>query len=233
MKRLIASLLAVGALAAAEPLLAQSFPMFGTPSDISCMQTAIKQRDTAMIASFTAFNASVTAALGARRDASVAAWQQGDMLARETALRTAEQTFNQAYAKATMMLEQSKSGAAMAYQQQSMQCRLNGVSTSSFPCIGAPWSSGKGKPFCAPASSSSSKTSSSLAGSSSSRSSASSNKSSSSLSSMSSSRSSSSSVNVSAGFPPSCPADQHPADIACRAAFPPHCTYRCVVNTQR
>ena len=56
--------------------------------NLSCVQTAVAERETAVSASWGEFNTSITVALTARKDALVSAWQLTDAKARAEALKS-------------------------------------------------------------------------------------------------------------------------------------------------
>jgi hypothetical protein len=93
--------------------------------DGACMSSAVDKRDTAVIAAFDTFTASVKSALVKRKDDLKAAWALTDATARKTALRTAWQTFTKSHKGARDAYRKSKQAAWQQFRADAKTCRGN------------------------------------------------------------------------------------------------------------
>lgn len=90
---------------------------------VTCMQTAVETRDTAIIAAFDTYTTTVKAALTARKDALKAAWAVTNKKDRRTAIMTAWSTYKKALQDARAALKASKKTAWDAFKAASKVCK--------------------------------------------------------------------------------------------------------------
>ncbi len=93
--------------------------------DGACMSSAVDKRDTAVIAAFDTFTASVKAALTKRKDDLKAAWALTDATARKTALRTAWQNFTKSHKSARDAYRVARQAAWKQFKTDSKTCKGN------------------------------------------------------------------------------------------------------------
>src|ERR1700676_5818646 len=107
------------------PLVAQSYSSFADQS--ACMQDAATRKWNGFIDAYRTFNAAITTALLARRDAETAAWTLADRWQTQQALQRAAFAFNAAYKYATDTLSRLKQHARAQVDDQSRACLSQGA----------------------------------------------------------------------------------------------------------
>lgn len=91
---------------------------------ISCVQIAVQEREMAIIDSWTGFNTSITAALTARKDALVDAWQLTDAKEQGEALKNLWKNWKDDSKKAHMTLKADRKAAWAEFKQtMKTECR--------------------------------------------------------------------------------------------------------------
>ncbi len=128
MKKILLSL-AVGAMViSAAPAFAAT-SVKGTVN-LTCMQTATKKRDTAMIAAWNTYSSAVSAALTNRMNASNAAWVITDKASRNAAFKTLKNNYSTAIRTARTNFKNSKSTAWTTYSIEAKKCGNISVTTT-------------------------------------------------------------------------------------------------------
>lgn len=94
-----------------------------TTAVITCMQTAVETRDTAIIAAFDTYSAAVKSTLTARKTALKAAWAIADRKERRTAIMTAWKDYKTAIKDAKSALKTAKKTAWDAFKAASKVCK--------------------------------------------------------------------------------------------------------------
>jgi hypothetical protein len=90
---------------------------------VTCMQTAVETRDTAILAAFDTYATTVKSALTARKDALKAAWAITDRKERRTAIMTAWKNYKTAIKDARVALKTAKKTAWDAFKAASKVCK--------------------------------------------------------------------------------------------------------------
>ena len=90
--------------------------------NVACMQSAIVERDNAVIAAVNTYHTAVVSALTARRDAFSTAWAITDRTARKTALKTALETFRSARKSASETFHKAKESAWSEFAKDRKAC---------------------------------------------------------------------------------------------------------------
>lgn len=125
-------LLSLGTLAlvlfGAVPALA-STTVKGTVN-LTCMANATKTRDTATIAAWNTYSASISSALTARMNAANAAWVITNKATRQSAFRTLTTTYKNAVATAKLTLKNAKNVARNNYSTTAKTCGSVTVTSS-------------------------------------------------------------------------------------------------------
>jgi len=97
--------------------------LFGkTNADPACMQAAVRQRGTAFVDAFNAYNQSIVSALKIKTDAEVSAWAKVSVSERAIAIAAAEKTFTSSYNTASKKLLQAKNDARQVYSKAALSC---------------------------------------------------------------------------------------------------------------
>ena len=96
-----------------------------TTAQLTCVQTSIDKRDTAMIAAVDAFNTATKSALATRLSALKAAWSISTAKERRVAINTAWITYNTALKTARTTFNSAKLSAWQTYQQEAKTCTGN------------------------------------------------------------------------------------------------------------
>lgn len=91
--------------------------------DIACVQKAVDKREDALGAGWTAFNASMTSAYGARKTALHDAWGMSDAAARKTAVKTAWETFKKSAKTARQAWKTARKNAWQTFRSESKACK--------------------------------------------------------------------------------------------------------------
>jgi hypothetical protein len=90
---------------------------------VTCMQTAIEIRDTAIIAAVDTYATAAKAALTARKTALKAAWALADRTERRTAIKAAWDTYRKAIKDARTAFKTSRKTAWDTYKSDAKACK--------------------------------------------------------------------------------------------------------------
>ncbi len=88
-----------------------------------CMQQAVAKRGSVLIDAFNGLNEAVTHALKDRVVSESRAWGESDVKTRERLLKSASQTFDEAYRTASKDLERRKDAAWKQFESESRSCK--------------------------------------------------------------------------------------------------------------
>jgi len=90
---------------------------------VTCMQTAVETRDTAIISALDTYAATAKSALTARKDALKAAWAIADRKERRTAIKAAWDTYRKAIKEARSTFKASRKTAWDTFKAASKVCK--------------------------------------------------------------------------------------------------------------
>jgi hypothetical protein len=97
-------------------------------ADISCVQTAVQERETAIIESWTGFSSSTLAALTVRKNALVEAWKLTDAKERASALKDLWKNWKESSKKAHTTLRADRKAAWAEFKQtMKTECRVTSL----------------------------------------------------------------------------------------------------------
>ena len=130
--RKIVALAASAAIAAGIAVPAFAAEMSGSASatvgakktvDIACVQKAVDKREDALIAGWTSFNTSMSAAYSARKTALHDAWGMSDATARKTAVKTAWENFKKSAKAARQAWKTARKNAWQTFRSDAKACK--------------------------------------------------------------------------------------------------------------
>jgi len=92
--------------------------------DISCAQSAVNKRETAVQSAFSAWNSSISSALQTRASELASAWQLTDKTQRQNAIRSAWEKFKTSKKVATETFRKAKQAAWKQYKTDLKNCKI-------------------------------------------------------------------------------------------------------------